>query len=194
MVLLLSTLVIAKHLATGSILRDQPSGGSLRMWVTHIFNLFFLLIVNPIAAMLLIARHLDAVDPTHIIVNVPWLLMGLEIAGMVLYGGGHLLMGWALARLGRNYQAGGNFPRDVDEMVVVGPYRVVRHPMYTAALCISLGLACLIQSLAALSIFCIYIILIMLLVPAEEEGLRRAYGEQYTAYQQKVKRIAPLLY
>ena len=194
MVLLLSTLVIAKHLATGSILRDKPSGGSLRMWVTYIFNLFFLLIVNPIAAMLLIARHVDAVDPTHIIVNVPWLLMGLEIAGMVLYGGGHLLMGWALVRLGRNYQAGGNFPRDVDEMVVVGPYRVVRHPMYTAALCISLGLACLIQSLAALSIFCIYIILIMLLVPAEEEGLRRAYGEQYTAYQQKVKRIAPLLY
>ncbi len=103
-------------------------------------------------------------------------------------------MGWALISLGCKYQAGENPPRDEDEMIVVGPYRVVRHPMYTAALCISLGLACLIQSLAALSIFCIYFILIILLVPAEEEGLKRAYGEQYTAYQQKVKRIAPLLY
>jgi protein-S-isoprenylcysteine O-methyltransferase Ste14 len=66
--------------------------------------------------------------------------------------------------------------------------------MYTAALCISLGLACLIQSLAFLSVFCIYVVLIILLVPAEEEGLRRAYGEQYIAYQQKVKRIVPLFY
>jgi protein-S-isoprenylcysteine O-methyltransferase Ste14 len=194
MLLLLSTLVITKHLATGSILRDKPSGGSLRLWVTHTFNLFFLLIVNPTAAMLLIARHGDACDPTRIIVNVPWLLMSLEIAGMVLYGGGHLLMGWALVRLGRNYQAGGNPPRGADEMVVVGPYRVVRHPMYAAALAISLGLACMIQSLAFFSVFCIYLALITLLIPAEEEGLRRAYGEQYTAYQQKVKRIAPLLY
>ena len=194
MLLLLSMLVMTKHLTTGSILRDKPSEGSLRLWVTHTFNLFFLLIVNPTAAMLLIARQVDAVDPTHIVFNAPWLLMGLEIAGMVLYGGGHLLMGWALVRLGRNYQAGGNPPRHADEMVVVGPYQVVRHPMYTAALCISLGLACLIQSLAALSIFYLYVILIMFLVPAEEEGLKRAYGEQYTAYQQKVKRIAPLLY
>jgi protein-S-isoprenylcysteine O-methyltransferase len=164
------------------------------MWVTHTFNLFFLLIVNPMAAVLLIARRIEAVDPTHIVVNVPWLFMGLEIVGMVLYGGGYLLMGWALVRLGGNYQAGGNPPRDADEMVVVGPYRLVRHPMYTAALCIALGLACLIQSLAFLSVFCIYVILILLLVPAEEEGLRRAYGEQYSAYQQEVKRIVPLLY
>jgi protein-S-isoprenylcysteine O-methyltransferase Ste14 len=66
--------------------------------------------------------------------------------------------------------------------------------MYTAALCISLGLACLIQSLAFLSVFCIYVVLIILLVPGEEGGLRRAYGEQYNAYQQKVKRIVPLFY
>ncbi len=75
MLLLLSTLVITKHLATGSILRDKPSGGSLRLLVTHTFNLFFLLIVNPIAAMLLITQHVDAVDQTHIVFNAPWLLM-----------------------------------------------------------------------------------------------------------------------
>jgi len=193
MLLLLSMLVAIKHLATGSILGDRPKG-NLRIWLTHIFNLFFLLIVNPMAAMLLMTRHLEAVDPTHIVIDVPWLLMGLEIGGMVFYGMGYLLMGWALVRLGGNYQVGGNSPRASDEMVIVGPYRFVRHPMYTAALCISLGLACLIQSLAFLSVFCIYVMLIILLVPGEEEGLRRAYGEQYIAYQQKVKRIAPLFY
>ncbi len=103
-------------------------------------------------------------------------------------------MAWALLRLGGNYQVGGNPPRVADEMVIVEPYRLIRHPMYTAALCISLGLACLVQSLAFLSVFCIYVVLIILLVPAEEEGLRQAYGAQYIAYQQKVKRIVPLFY
>ena len=194
MVVLLSVLVTIKHLATGSILKDKPKGGSLRLWLTHTFNLFFFLIVNPTAAVLLIAGHLEAVDPTYIAIDAPWLLMGLEIVGMVFYLIGYLLMAWALVRLGRNYQVGGNPPRATDEMVIVGPYRLVRHPMYTAALCISLGLACLIQSLAFLSVFCIYVMLIILLVPGEEEGLRRAYGEQYIAYRQKVKRIVPLFY
>jgi protein-S-isoprenylcysteine O-methyltransferase Ste14 len=193
MLLLLSILVAIKHLATGSIWGDRPKG-NLRIWITHTFNLFFLLIVNPAAAMLLIIRHLEAIDPTHIAIEVPWLLKGLEIGGMVFYLIGYLLMAWALVRLGGNYQVGGNPPRSADEMVIVGPYRFVRHPMYIAALCISLGLACLVQSLAFLSVFCIYVVLIILLVPAEEDGLRRAYGAQYTAYQQRVKRIIPLFY
>lgn len=193
MLILLSILVATKRWATGSILGDR-SKGNLRIWLTHTFNLFFLLIVNPTAAMLLIARHLEAVDPTHIAIDVPWLLMALEIGGMVSYLTGYLLMAWALVNLGGNYQVGGNLPRPSDEMVIIGPYRIVRHPMYSAALCISLGLACLIQSLAFLSVFCIYVVLIILLVPGEEEGLRRAYGKQYIAYQQKVKRIVPLFY
>jgi len=107
---------------------------------------------------------------------------------------GVFLMGWALIRLGNNYQVGGSAPRVVDEMVMAGPYKLCRHPMYTAALCISLGLACLIQSLAFFSVFCIYLVLIILLIPVEEEGLRRAYGERYIAYQQRAKKLVPLFF
>ncbi len=193
-ILLLSALVIIKHLATGSVLGDKPTGRSLRMWCTHIFNLFFLLIVNPTAAIMLTSRHFDIFDPTRIAIGVPWLLRGLEIGGLVFYGLGYFLMGWALAKLGRNYQAGGNRPRQADQMVVAGPYKFVRHPMYVAALCISLGLACLTQSLALLSVFCTYVVLITFLVPAEEGVLRQEYGAQYIDYQHRVKRLAPFLY
>ena len=191
--LLLAVLVIIKQMTTGSILKDRPRK-NLRIWLTHIFNLFFLLIANPLAAILLITGHLDAADPTRLVMDTPRLLMGLEIGGMVLYVAGFLLMAWALIRLGRNYQAGGSDPRIADGMVMEGPYRLVRHPMYTAALGISLGLACLIQSLAFFSVFCIYLVLIILLIPAEEEGLRRAYGQQYRAYQEEVKRLIPLFF
>jgi protein-S-isoprenylcysteine O-methyltransferase Ste14 len=193
MLLLLSMLVTIKLLATGPILKDKPKG-NLRIWLTHIFNLFFLLVVNPLAAILLITGHLEAVDPTRLAIDMRWLLMALEIVGMVLYVMGFLLMAWALIRLGSNYQAGGSDPRVADGMVMGGPYRLVRHPMYAAALVISLGLACVVQSLAFFSVFCIYFVLIILLIPAEEEGLRRAYGEQYIAYQQRVKRLVPLFF
>jgi protein-S-isoprenylcysteine O-methyltransferase Ste14 len=191
--LLLAALVIIKQMATGSILKDRPKR-NLRIWLTHLFNLFFLLIANPLVAILLITGDLEAVDPTRLAINRPWLLMAVEIGGIGLYVMGFLLMSWALIRLERNYQAGGSDPRVADGMVMVGPYRLVRHPMYAAALVISLGLACLIQSLALFSLFCIYFVLIILLIPAEEEGLRRAYGEQYIAYQQRVKRLVPLFF
>jgi protein-S-isoprenylcysteine O-methyltransferase Ste14 len=191
--LLLGVLVIIKGMFTGSILKDRPKS-NLRTWLTHIFNLFFLLIVNPLAAILLITGHLEAVDPTRLAINLPWLLMGVEIGGIGLYVMGFILMAWALIRLGRNYQAGGSDPRAADGMVMGGPYRLVRHPMYAAALLISLGLAWVVQSLAFFSVFGIYFLLITLLIPAEEEGLRRAYGEPYIVYQRRVKSLVPLLF
>jgi protein-S-isoprenylcysteine O-methyltransferase Ste14 len=66
--------------------------------------------------------------------------------------------------------------------------------MYTAALSISLGLACLIQSVVLLSIFCVYAVLILILIPIEEAGLQQAYLDRYLAYQKKVKKLIPYLY
>jgi len=66
--------------------------------------------------------------------------------------------------------------------------------MYTAALSISLGLACLVHSWACFGLFCIYLVLIMLLIPMEECELLAAYGEQHGAYQQKTKGLIPFVY
>jgi protein-S-isoprenylcysteine O-methyltransferase Ste14 len=189
---LLGMLVTVKQIATGSIL-DKPQGGFLAQFV-NIFNLFFLLVVNPLAAILLITRSLAAIDPTHLTIEDPRFVAGLEIIGLMLYLLGYILMAWALLTLGHNYQLGGSAPRSEDNLVIAGPYQLVRHPMYSAALSISLGLACLVQSLGIFSLFWIYLLLIIVLIPVEEDVLRRAYGAQYTAYQQKAKKLIPLLY
>jgi protein-S-isoprenylcysteine O-methyltransferase Ste14 len=141
---LLGMLVTVKRVATGSIL-DKPKG-NLMVQLVNIFNLFFLLVVNPLAAILLITGSLAMIDPSHTIINQPWVLMVLEIVGLVLYVTGYLLMAWALITLGRNYQLGGSAPRSEDKMVMAGPYKLIRHPMYTGALSISwciLHLSCL---------------------------------------------------
>jgi len=189
---LLGMMVTAKRVATGTIL-DKPKG-NLMVQLVNIFNLFFLLVVNPLAALLLITRRLATIDPTHMTIHQPWVLIVFEVAGLVTYLFGYLLMAWALITLGRNYQLGGSAPRSEDKMVQDGPYRLVRHPMYTAALSISLGLACLVQSWAFFGVFCIYLVLIFLLIPMEENGLRKAYGEPYVTYLQKTKKLFPFVY
>ena len=175
-----AVLVAVKRLATGSLVKDRPQGGAW-MWLIHIFNFSFLLVANPLAAVLLMAG-------AHRVVS------GFQLAGLVLYVTGYVLLGWALLTLRRNYQVGGNPPRDLDELVTRGPYGIVRHPMYVAVLCISAGLACLTRYLGYIGVFGIYVVLILSLIPLEEEGLRRAYGERYTVYQRTVKRLIPMVY
>lgn len=190
--LLLGVLVIIKQLTTGSIL-DKPKGKFL-VQVVNIFNLFFLLIVNPLVAILLITRNLDTLDPTRLTIKSPGLLNIMLIVGLVLYIMGYALMAWALIKLRNNYQLGGSTPRRGDKLVILGPYHLVRHPMYAAALYISLGLALLTQSFACLAVFCSYLLLISLLIPVEEKGLQQAYGEGYREYQHKIRKLIPFLY
>ncbi|RPJ20897.1 MAG: isoprenylcysteine carboxylmethyltransferase family protein [Chloroflexi bacterium] len=191
-VLLLAVLVATKQLATGSIL-DKPKGNFL-VQLVNLFNLFFLLVVNPLVAILLIMQRFASADPTRLNIANPPLLIALSIVGITLYVAGFLLMVWGLSSLRSNYQLGGSAPRDTDRLVIVGPYRLVRHPMYAAALYISLGLACLTQSLACFAVFCVYLVLILLLIPVEENGLQGAYGQQYIAYQQKTGKIIPFVF
>jgi len=191
-VLLLAILVVVKRVATGSIL-ERPNPGLL-LWLVNMFNLFFLLVANPLAAILLILGRMDGIDPTSLEIASAWLLTVVEMGGLIIYLTGFLLMGWALISLGGKYQLGGSDPRSTDTLIASGPYAFVRHPMYTAALCIAFGLACLIQSLACLGAFIVYVVLILLLIPVEEESLLRAYDGQYVAYQEKVRKLVPLFF
>jgi protein-S-isoprenylcysteine O-methyltransferase Ste14 len=191
-VCLLGALVAVKRIATGSIL-DAPKG-NLMVQIVNVFNLFFLLVVNPFAAVALLARGLPMLDPTHLTIQEPRILTVVELAGLALYVAGFLLMAWALIVLGSNYQLGGSVPRSKDEMVNNGPYALIRHPMYTSAMSIALGLACLTQSWAFLAVTCIYVALILPMISMEEAGLRVAYGERYGAYLNHTKKLIPFIY
>ena len=66
--------------------------------------------------------------------------------------------------------------------------------MYAAALVGALGLSCLMESWAFFCAFLIYLALILALVRREEDGLRRAFGEQYANYETRVRRLMPFVY
>ncbi len=189
---LLAALVVVKRFSSGSIL-DKPQGGMF-IQLVNVFNLFFLLIVNPLAAVGLITGILASVDATRVAVHPIWLLWLLEVVGLLLYVAGFALMGWALLALGRYYQLGGTAPRQDDQMVTEGPYAFIRHPMYAAALSISLGLSLALQSLGFLCVFVVYLALMFGLIPLEERELERAYGAPYTLYQQRTRMLVPGIY
>ena len=188
-IVLLGILVVIKRVATGSIL-EKPKG-SILLWLVNLFNLLFLLIINPLAAILLIMENMETVDPSSLVIKSGLILLLIEIGGLIIYLSGFIIMAWALIILGMNYQLGGVDPRASDKLVINGPYKFIRHPMYTSALCIALGLACLIQSITCFIAFCIYLVLIILLIPKEEKSLISAYGEPYKQYQQNVRKLVP---
>ena len=78
--LLLALLVAVKRVATGSVL-DRPQGSFL-VQLVNIFNLLFLLVVNPAAAVALLTRRVAALDPTHITIDTAWIRTTVEIVGL----------------------------------------------------------------------------------------------------------------
>jgi protein-S-isoprenylcysteine O-methyltransferase Ste14 len=190
MLCLLGIIVGVKRMATGSVLDERPDA-RLLVRAVNAFNLAFLLVVNPVAALLLLAGRLRAWDVTRFPIPWAWLQAAVEAVGVGAYVGGCALMMWALLALRSSYQLGGMAPRSQDALVNRGPYALVRHPMYAAVLAMALGLGLALESLACLGVFGIYLVLLHALMPLEEAGLRSAYGEIYEGYARTVPRLIP---
>ncbi|MGQ9814354.1 MAG: methyltransferase family protein [Candidatus Roseilinea sp.] len=94
--------------------------------------------------------------------------------------------------LGRNLTA---FPRPIDngEMVSSGLYRVVRHPIYTGVILGGLAWALICSSLIGVVLSLLVFIFFDRKARREEIWLVERYAG-YRAYQQRVKKLLPLIY
>jgi protein-S-isoprenylcysteine O-methyltransferase Ste14 len=85
-------------------------------------------------------------------------------------------------------------PLPTAHLVVVGPYRYVRNPMYLAVLAIILGQALLFGSWGALVYAGVVLLAVALFVLGyEEPTLELEYGDEYRAYRRNVRRWLPRL-
>lgn len=110
----------------------------------------------------------------------------LELAGIAL--GGWALIAMQLANL--------HILPDVRpnaQLVQRGPYRFIRHPMYSALLLTTLALV--LDSVSWLRLSVWLVLLVDLLVKLHyEERLLAAHYSGYATYQQQTKRLLPLIY
>src|SRR4051794_32305449 len=77
-------------------------------------------------------------------------------------------------------------------LVVVGPYRYVRNPMYLAVLTIIVGQSLLFGSVAALVYAGVVLLAVVLFVRGyEEPTLESTYGDEYRKYRRNVRGWIP---
>jgi protein-S-isoprenylcysteine O-methyltransferase Ste14 len=75
---------------------------------------------------------------------------------------------------------------------VTGPYKLVRHPIYTGGLLAILGTAIVAGVSSALLGFGLTLIGIWIKLQREEAALREHFGPAYEEYSQRVSAVVPL--
>jgi protein-S-isoprenylcysteine O-methyltransferase Ste14 len=123
---------------------------------------------------------------------------GLEVHGVVprVLGTVILLCGlgfaiWARVHLGRNW----GMPmtrKDDPELVTSGPYRLVRHPIYTGLLTAVVGTA-LATNLIVLGIAAVLGIFFCYSATVEERNLGTTFPSAYPAYRERTKMLIPFV-
>jgi protein-S-isoprenylcysteine O-methyltransferase Ste14 len=115
----------------------------------------------------------------------------LEAAGALLFACGIALAVWARLHLGRNW----GMPmtqRAKPELVTSGPYRFVRHPIYSGLLTALLGTA-LVNNLLGLIVVAVLVGYFYYSGIVEERNLAATFPKAYPEYRSRTKMLIPFL-
>ena len=105
-----------------------------------------------------------------------------------------IFMGWTHTSLGDNYAVELKV-KENHHLIQKGPYRFVRHPMYTATFMAALSCALISANLLLIAGTAIIAVLYITRIGYEEKALEAAFGIKYTRYKQTVThRFIPGLY
>jgi protein-S-isoprenylcysteine O-methyltransferase len=99
---------------------------------------------------------------------------------------------WARAVLGRNW-SGTITLKENHELIVRGPYRFVRHPIYTGLLAMMIATAIAQGPLAGIIGVVLVSVSFWIKLSDEEEVMMKQFPEDYAAYRKRVKRIIPFV-
>ncbi len=116
----------------------------------------------------------------------------LQIIGLVLFFAGLLLAFWARLNIKDNW----GFPmseKKGGELVTSGPYKFIRHPIYSGILLASLGtaLGATLYWLIVLAAFAIYFIWSTV---EEEKYMMKTFPKTYPAYRRASKMFIPFVF
>ena len=112
--------------------------------------------------------------------------------GLILTVVGTTIAVWARLVLGRNW-SGRVTIKAQHRLVQNGPYRVVRHPIYSGLLLAGLGTALVFGRLAGFLAVALAVAGWWTKSRLEDRYLRAEFGEAYSAYSGRVKALIPFL-
>jgi len=114
-----------------------------------------------------------------------WSGVGLLIAGL-----GFSI--WARRRLGRNWSGTVTLKED-HELIRTGPYRWVRHPIYTGLLVAFVGTAVSLSEWRGVAAIALATLALLLKIRLEEDWMLETFGDGYRRYRAEVRALVPFV-
>jgi protein-S-isoprenylcysteine O-methyltransferase Ste14 len=120
--------------------------------------------------------------------SLPVWRLGLSVTFLSLAG----LLSWTSARtLGRQWRIDAGLNAD-HELMTAGPYRWVRHPIYTSMLCLALGTGFMLAPLIMLALATVvFMVGTEIRVRIEDRLLASRFGDRFHQYQRAVPAYLP---
>lgn len=100
---------------------------------------------------------------------------------------------WAIGAMRFKVSIFPNISKNNSHLVVIGPYKYVRHPMYTAVILAALSWVLNKPSQITIVLF-IFLFLVLVFKSRYEEALLEKHFPNYDEYRQKTKRFIPFIY
>lgn len=147
------------------------------------------------------ALHVFLVNIALIFIFIPMTGLGryvpassnIMIAGICVQTIGLFLAVWARRHLGRNW-SGAIVIKVEHQLIRSGPYRFLRHPIYTGLLAMYAGPALVTGEWLALIGFAMAALAYWRKIRLEEAALETAFGPEYAAYRQDTWALVPGLF
>lgn len=158
----------------------------VRPW-WHVFLLRFVALAIIVALFHLAARNglVINLEPPAINLLVQYLGLALTVAGIGLAI-------WARVHLGRNWSARPAL-KEEHELITSGPYKRIRHPIYTGVLLAILGSALAIDLWLILGLL-IFLAIFVRRVGIEENLMMQQFPSQYPDYKKHTQALLPFIW
>jgi protein-S-isoprenylcysteine O-methyltransferase Ste14 len=116
-----------------------------------------------------------------------WLRWAGVVLGLFALASVH----WVLSSLGKNVSETVLTKAD-HQLVMEGPYRWVRHPLYTTGLALLLAVGLMSANAVLLGFPVLAVVFILaVIVPREEAALKDRFGDDYQRYSERTGRLLP---
>jgi protein-S-isoprenylcysteine O-methyltransferase Ste14 len=163
--------------------RLKPSGTLFRIQGWRWYVPMVLLPVEWLLPPALIALRVGQIEAGWLPVRVVGLAVGLT---------GAVLLAWASVLLGRflMHEAA---VREDHALVVCGPYRFIRHPVYAGYLALLLGSGVASLNVPVLLLWPVSLLGILIQAASEERALGARFGRDYERYAGRIGRLIPRL-
>lgn len=148
----------------------------------------FLLIFAALSATIIAAAFVG--EMRQVESATPW----LKAIGVIFFGTGVFLRYWGIIHLKTQFTRHVTVQQG-DGIVSTGPYRKLRHPLYTGLLLIAVGMALFFQSIIMAVIGGVLVgWTLVRRMDGEEELLIKEFGEEYREWMKRRARLIPFIY